>query len=152
MPRLLKYLFVATLMLPPITGMVAVISGFADPWGMGNNDPVGVFVSAALPILPPGLIQWYTWPMTFGVALLLSPLALMQRRKWYMLILLLYLAALTAGWSFGWAFAPDYLNAMIDGKSYVVDALNRSTWRFGVFLLTDSALLAATVVLWILRK
>jgi hypothetical protein len=69
-----------------------------------------------------------------------------------MLVLLLYLAVLAASWSFGWVFSPDHLNAMIDGKSYVAGTLNRSTWKFGVFLLTDCLLLAATVALWGLRK
>lgn len=125
-PRLLKYLFVATLVLPLIAGMVAVISGFSDPWGMGNKDPLGIFVTAALPILPPGLMQWFTWPMTFGVALLLSPLALMQRRQWYVLFLLVYLTALAGGWLLCATLTPEYLNSIVDGKSYVAGTLNRS--------------------------
>lgn len=139
-------------MLPPITGLVAVVSGFGDPWGMGSKDLWGVFLTAALPILPPGLYQILAWPLTYGVALLLVPVAGIGRGRWYVLPLLLYLAVITAAWSFTWATAPDYLNVLIDGKSYLPGRLNSNVWKFGIYFLTDGLLAAAAIVWWYLRR
>lgn len=152
MKRLLKLLFVTTLMLPPIIGAVAVMSGFGDPWGMGATDPWGVFVTAALPILPPGLYQLLAWPLTYGVAVLMSPLALLRRRQYYLIAVLLYLAAISGFWLHGWVLAPDHLNMMFDPQSYVPGRLNSGLWKFGVYLLTDSVLLAATASWWFWRE
>lgn len=152
MTRLLLLLLLTTVALPPITGLVAVLSGFGDPWGMGSKDPLGIFVSAALPVLVPGIYQIVAWPLTFGVALLLVPLAALRQGRWYLLVLLLYLAAIVAAWLFNWATAPDYLNALIDGRSYVPGRLNSNLWKLGVFLLTDSAMAAAAVTWWYLRR
>jgi len=152
MKRLLKLLFVTTLMLPLITGTVAVLSGFGDPWGMGAKSLWGVFVTAALPILPPGLYQLLAWPLTYGVAVLMSPLALHQRRQYYLTVVLLYLVAISGSWLFGWSLAPDRLNVMFDTKSYVVGRLNSGLWKFGVYLLTNVAVLAATASWWFWRE
>lgn len=152
MKRLLKLLLVTTLMLPPITGAVAVLSGFGDPWGMGARDPLGVFVTAALPILPPGIYQWLTWPLTYGVAIVLSPLALLQRRHYYLVTVLLYLAVISAGWLLAWTLDPDRLNVMLDPTSYIPGRLNSGVRKIGVYLLTDSGLLAAAISWWFWRK
>lgn len=151
MRRLLKMLLVATLLLPLATGSVAVLSGFGDPWGMGAQNPWGVFVTAALPILPPGLYQVLAWPLTFGVALLLSPLALLQRRMPYAITVLTILAAMSGGWLLAWIFAPEYLNTLLDGRSYLPGRLNSNLWKFGLLLLTDAAVLGATVGWWCWR-
>ena len=66
MLRLLKLLLVATFLLPVLTGVLAVSLGFGDSWGMGSKDPWGIFMTAALPFLVPGLYQIYAWPPTFG--------------------------------------------------------------------------------------
>jgi hypothetical protein len=152
MKRLLKLLFVTTLMLPVITGTVAVVLGFGDPWGMGARNPWGVFVTAALPILPPGFYQVLVWPLTYGVAVVLSPVALLRRRRWYLIPVLLYLAAISASWSFNWALAPDYLNMMFEGTSYVPGRLNQQLWKIGIYLLTDSVVLASTILWWFWRE
>lgn len=152
MLRLLKLLLLTTLLLPLITGTLAVALGFGDPWGMGSNDPWGIFVTAALPILPPGLYQILAWPLTYGVALLLVPLAAAGRGQWYAGALLLYLAALAITWAFNWAMAPDNLNALIDGTSYVPGRLNSTLRKLGIYLLTDSALAAATIAWWRWRR
>lgn len=55
MLRLLKLLLIATLLLPLLTGVLAVSLGFGDPWGMGSKDPWGIFLTAALPVLVPGM-------------------------------------------------------------------------------------------------
>jgi len=151
MRRLLKMLLVATLLLPLAAGSVAVLSGFGDPWGMGAQNPWGVFVTAALPILPPGLYQMLAWPLTFGVALLLSPLALLQRQVPYAITILTILAAMSGGWLLAWTFAPEYLNTLLDGRSYVPGRLNSNLRKFGVLLITDAAVLGATVSWWCWR-
>jgi hypothetical protein len=151
MRRLLKLLFVATLLLPLAAGSVAVLSDFGDPWGMGAQNPWGVFVTAALPILPPGLYQVLAWPLTFGIALLLSPLALLQRRMPYAIAILTILAAMSGAWMLAWTFAPEYVNTLLDGRSYVPGRLNSDLWKFGVLLLTDAAVLGATVGWWCWR-
>ena len=71
--------------------------------GMGGNDPYGIFVTAALPILPPGLYQILAWPLTYGIALLLSPLALLKRRGLYLTAMLLLLAGSAGSWLLGWS-------------------------------------------------
>jgi hypothetical protein len=144
-------LLVATLLLPLAAGSVAILSGFGDPWGMGAQNPWGVFVTAALPILPPGLYQVLAWPLTFGIALLLSPLALLQRRMPYAIAILTILAAMSGSWMLAWIFAPEYVNTLLDGRSYVPGRLNSNLWKFGVLLLTDAAVLGATVGWWCWR-
>ena len=151
MKRLLKLLLVATLLLPLATGLVAVVLDFGDPWGMGANDPWGVFLSAALPILAPGVYQVSAWPLTFGVAILLSPLALFRRRKFYLIAILLVLAGIVGAWLLCWTLAPDYLNTLLDGKTYVPGHLNSSAWKFGMYLLTDATVLSVTVAWWFWR-
>lgn len=153
MKRLLKLLFVTTLVLPLIIGTVAVLSGFGDPWGMGAKNPGGVFITAALPILPPGLYQLLAWPLTYGVAVLVSPLALLRRRQYYLIAVLLYLAAISGFWLHGWVLAPDHLNMMFNPQSYMEPGrLNDGPWKFGVYLLTDTAVLVAAVSWWFWRK
>lgn len=153
MKRLLKLLFVTTLMLPLIAGTVAVLSGFGDPWGMGAINPWGVFITAALPILPPGLWQLLAWPLTYGVAVLVSPLALLRRRQYYLIAVLLYLATISGFWLHGWVLAPDHLNMMFDPQSYVEPGrLSSRLWQFGVYLLTDTAVLVAAVLWWFWRE
>lgn len=141
-----------TLLLPLATGTLAVALGFGDTWGMGSKDPLGTFITAALPILPPGLYQILAWPLTYGVALLFVPLAAVGKGQWYVFAMLVYLAALAAAWSFNWVTAPDYLNLLIDGASYVPGRLNSNLRKFGVYLLTDSAFVAVTVVWWRWRR
>lgn len=152
MKRLLKYLLITTALLPLATGTVAVLAGFGDPWGMGGKDAYGVFVTAALPILPPGLYQIMAWPLTYGVALLLSPLALLQRRGLYLTAVLLFLAGIVGSWLLGWTLVPDRVNILLDGKSYVSGRLNSGLWKFGVYLLTDAAVLGTTVCWWLWRE
>ena len=152
MKRLLKLLLITTLVLPLATGAVAVLSGFGDPWGMGAKNPMGVFVTAALPVFIPGLYQVLAWPLTYGVALALSPLALLRRRWFYLIAVLLYLAAISGFWLLGWVLAPDRLDVIFDGKSYVPGRLDSNTWKLGVYLLTDSVLLAVTTLWWFWRE
>ena len=151
MKRLLKLLLVATLLLPLATGSVAVVSGFGDPWGMGARDPWGVFVTAALPILPPGLYQLLAWPLTFGIAILLSPLALFRKRQFYLIAVLPILAAMGGAWLLGWTLAPEYLNTLLDDRTYVPGKLNSGVWKFGMYLLTNVAVLSAIVSWWFWR-
>ena len=152
MKRLLKLLLITTVLLPLATGTVAILAGFGDPWGMGGNDPYGIFVTAALPIMPPGLYQIMAWPLTYGIALLLSPLALLKRRDLYLTAMLLLLAGIVGSWLLGWTLAPDGVNILLDGKSYVPGRLNSNLWKFGVYLLTDAAVLGATVCWWLWRE
>lgn len=152
MKRLLTLLLVTTLLLPLVTGSVAVLSGFGDPWGMGGKDPFGVFVTAALPILPPGLYQVVAWPLTYGVALLLSPLALLRRRGIYLTAVLAFLLVIAGSWLIGWTLAPDQVNMLLEGRSYMPGRLNSGLWKLGVYLLTDAAVLAATVSWWLWRE
>jgi hypothetical protein len=152
MGRVLTLLLIATVLLPLATGTVAVVAGFGDPWGMGAKNPWGVFVTAALPILPPGFYQVLAWPLTFGIALLLSPLALLRRRMTYPMVVLPILAAIAGGWLYGWIIAPDYLNTLLDGKSYVPGRLNSDLWKFGVLLLTDAAVVSAALGWWCWRE
>ena len=151
MKRLLKLLAIATLLLPVITGLVAVFSGFGDPWGMGAKDPRGVFITAALPFLIPGFLQVFAWPLTFGIALLLSPLALLRKRLVYFIAILLIIAPMCGAWLMGWILDPDYLDTLFGGRSYVPGRLDSGTWKFGVYLLTDAAVLFAVVGWWFLR-
>lgn len=148
MKRLLKILFITTLALPLITGAIAVLAKFGDPWGMGADNPWGVFITAALPLLPPGLYQVFIWPLTYGVAIVLTPLALLQRRLFYLIPVLFYLIAISTFWTFNWLFAPEYLNAMFDGATYQPGYLNRGLRKIGVLLLTDSTLLVASILWW----
>lgn len=152
MKRLLKLLVIATLLLPLVTGSVAVISGFGDPWGMGARNPWGVFMTAALPFLVPGFSQVFAWPLTFGIAILLSPLALFRKRMLYLIAILLILAPMCGAWLLGWMLAPDYLDTLFGGRSYVPGQLDSGTWKFGVYLLTDAAVLYATVGWWFWRE
>ena len=152
MKRLLKLLVIATLLLPLVTGSVAVISGFGDPWGMGARNPWGVFITAALPFLVPGFSQVFAWPLTFGIAILLSPLALFRKRMVYLIAILLILAPICGAWLLGWMLAPDYLDTLFGGRSYVPGRLDSGTWKFGVYLLTDAAVLQATVGWWFWRE
>jgi len=152
MLRLLKLLLLATLLLPLLTGTLAVALGFGDTWGMGSNDPIATFVTAALPILPPGLYQVLAWPATFGVAFLLAPLAAVSRGQWYTGTLLLYLAALVVACAVAWGISPDHLNALIDGTSYVPGRLNSTPRKLGVFVLADSVAAAAAVAWWQWRR
>ena len=145
MKRLLSLIVIATLLLQLVTGSVAVISGFGDPWGMGARNPWGVFMTAALPLFVPGFSQVFAWPLTFGIAILLSPLALFGRRKLYLIAILLILAPMCGAWLLGWMLAPDYLDTLIGGRSYVPGQLDSGTWKFGVYLLTHAAILYATV-------
>ncbi len=152
MKRVLKYLFASTLLAPFAAGTAALIAGFGDPWGMGNKDPVGIFFTAALPVLPPGILQVLTWPATYGLALLASPLALLRRRRVYAIAVLAWLALLCGLWLYGWRADPDGLNWIVDGGSFRRGRLNSSTWKVGVILLAHSALLALTILLWLLRE
>jgi hypothetical protein len=152
MKPLIKFLFVTTLALPPLTGLVAVLSGFGDPWGMGSKDPVGIFITAALPILPPGLYQLLAWPLTYGVGLLLAPLALLKRRSYYLLAVLVYIAAIGGGWILGWILSPDRVDVLLDGISYMPGCLNSNLWKFGIYLLTDAFVLATTASWWSWRR
>jgi hypothetical protein len=150
MKSLLKLLLLTTILLPVISGTVAVLSGFDDPWGMGNKDAAGIFVTAALPILPPGLYQILSWPLTYGVAILISPLLFINRR-YYLITVLLYLAVISFIWLLGWKFYPDTLNTVFDRQTVVPGHLNRGVWKFGVYLLTDAGILAAAVCRWFRR-
>lgn len=149
MSRLIKLLLISSLLLPFATGTVAVVADFGDPWGMGNNDPVAEFFSAVLPVTSPGFFQFWLWPLTYGVALLLSPLTFLRQQRYYAIALLLYLTVLSGGWLFGWAFAPDLLNGP---HAYAHGRLDQQTWKFGLMLLTDAALLAVTVGWWYWRR
>ena len=152
MKRLLKLLLASTLVLPVVTGFVAVLAKFGDPWGMGSSDPLGVFITAALPILPPGAYQFLAWPLAYGLALLLSPLALRPRRRDYLDATLACLGLACAGWTIAWALAPDWLNARFGHPSVIPGSLNSPLRKFGVILLTDAAFLAATVSWWYWRE
>jgi len=151
MTRLLKLLLVATLLLPLATGLVAVVFEFGDPWGMGAESAWGVFLTAALPFLVPGIYQVSAWPLTFGVAIVLSPLALLRRRTSCLIATLLVLTGMVSVWLLGWILAPDYLNTLFDGKTYVRGHLNSGVWKFGMYLLTDATVLSAAVSWWFCR-
>jgi len=148
MKRLIKLLFLTTLLVPPVAGMVAVFSGFHDTWGMGSKDPVGIFVMAALPLLPPGMYQWVAWPLTYGVAMLLSPLALLRMRNVYAMVMLTYLAVVAGGWLLGWLLNPVLLNEFFGYQTFQAGQLSNRLWEFGILLLTDAAVLAVTVSWW----
>jgi hypothetical protein len=150
MKSLLKLLLLTTILLPVILGAVAVLSGFDDPWGMGNKDAAGIFVTAALPVMPPGLYHLLSWPLTYGVVLLLSPVLFINRR-YYLTAALLYLAVISLTWLLGWKFYPDTLNRVFDRQTVVPGHLNRGVWKFGVYLLTDAGVLAAAVWWWFWR-
>jgi hypothetical protein len=152
MLRLLKLLLLTTLLLPLLTGALAVSLGFGDPWGMGSKDPWGIFMTAALPFLVPGIYQIYVWPPTLGVAILLSPLVAVGKGKWYVGALLAYLAALATAWSFAWATKPDYLNLLSEGRSYNPGQLVSTVWKIGIYLLADCASAAAAIAWWRWRR
>lgn len=152
MLRLLKLLLLTTLLLPLLTGALAVALGFGDPWGMGSKDPWGIFMTAALPVLVPGIYQIYAWPPTFGVAILLSPIVVVGKRDWYVGALLAYLAALAIAWSFAWATAPDYLNLLIEGRSYTPGELVRTVRKIGIYLLADCVSAAVAISWWRWRR
>lgn len=118
---------------------------------MGGNDPWGIFVTAALPMLPPGLYQAWAWPLTYGVAILLSPLVLFQQRLYYLIAVRLYLAALSRIWLIGLSLNPDLLNVTFNDTSYARGQLNSGLRKFGVYLLTDATLLAAAASWWFWR-
>jgi hypothetical protein len=151
MKRLLKLLLITTGLLPLATGTAAIIAGFGDPWGMGDKNLYGIFITAALPILPPGLYQILAWPLTYGIAFLLSPLALLKQRGLYPTAMLLLLTGIARCWLIGWTLAPDRVNMLLDGKSYVPGRLNSNLWKFGVYLLTDAVVLDATICWWFWR-
>jgi len=148
MKQLLKLLLLTTPILPILTGLLALWFGFGDPWGMGSKDPLGIFVTAALPILPPGLYQLLAWPLTYGVAVLLAPLALLQRRRYYLIGILIYIATVGGGWMLGWILFPDRIDVILDGKSYIPGRLNSNLWKFGIYLLTDAVLITVAVSWW----
>lgn len=152
MLRLLKLLLLTTLLLPLLTGALAVGLGFGDPWGMGSKDPWGIFITAALPFLVPGIYQVYVWPLTFGVAILLSPIIAVGKSRWYVGALLTYLAALATVWSFAWATTPDYLNLLIEGRSYNPGHLVSTVRKIGIYLLADSASAAVAIAWWRWRQ
>ena len=152
MLRLLKLLLVATFLLPVLTGVLAVSLGFGDPWGMGSKDAWGIFLTAALPFLVPGIYQVYAWPPTFGVAILFSPLAAVGKGNGYVGVLLTYLIVLAAAWSFAWATAPDELNRLIEGRSYAPGQLVSTVWKIGIYLLADCASAAAAIAWWRWRR
>lgn len=69
--RLFKLLCLGSLALPFITGGAAVILGYSEPWS-GDPTPSAVFAAYALPFpVAVGMLQWFYWPLTFGVAFLL---------------------------------------------------------------------------------
>ncbi len=65
---------------------------------------------------------------------------------------LLYLAAISGFWLLGRVLAPDRFDVLFDGKSYVPGRLDSNTWKFGVYLLTDTVLLAVTTLWWFWRE
>ena len=151
MASLLKWLMLMTLALPLITGIVALLLGFGDPWGMGAQDPWGVFVTAALPILPPGLWQVLAWPMTFGVAVLLSPVA-RWRPGYYIGIVLTYLALVAGAWLVLAWLDPDVVDQWVSGSSYDPGQLDKRSFQFGVYLLADAGVLGAGLTWWYRRR
>lgn len=152
MNRLLTTLLVATMLAPLAVGIVAVAAGFGDPWGMGAQSFWGVFMTAVLPVFPPGFYQVVAWPATFGVAFLLSPILFFGRPRHYMIAAMSYLAAISIGWVLAWKFNPDILNGMFDTQTFVPGRLNSNVWKFGVILLTDAALLALALLKWYWRE
>lgn len=148
MKRLLKMLSISTLVLPLFTGAVAVIAKFGDPWGMGADDPWGIFLSAALPILVPGYYQIFIWPITYGVAVLLSPLVLVRQKMYFLIPVSIYLIFISTFWVFNWLFSYDNLNLLLDGQTYQPGNLNHGVKKIGIMLLTNSALLLLTLVWW----
>ncbi len=148
MIRLLGVLFLATLVLPIATGVLALAAGFGDPWGMGNRDPVAIFISAALPVTVPGIHQFFAWPATFGVALALSPLAAFGKDRLYRLAMLTYLGALALAWIACWQWAPEFMNGLVDLSTFQPGRLNESVRKLGLYLLVDAAILAIAVLAW----
>ena len=148
MIRLLGVLLLASLVLPIATGVLALAAGFGDPWGMGNRDPVGIFVTAALPVTVPGIYQIFAWPATFGVALALSPLAAFGKDRLYRIDVLAYLGAIALAWIACWRWAPEFLNGLFDLSTLRPGRLESSVWKVGLFLLVDAAILAIAVLAW----
>lgn len=148
MNRLLVTLLVTTILAPFAVGIMAVATGFGDPWGMGARNAWGVFMTAVLPVFPPGIYQIVAWPATFGVAFMLSPILFFGRPRHYMIAAMSYLAAVALGWLLAWKFAPDILNGTFDTQTFVRGRLNSNVWKFGVILLTYAGLLAAALLKW----
>jgi hypothetical protein len=119
---------------------------------MGAQDRWGVFITAALPILPPGFYQLLTWPLTFGVALLLSPLALLRRRHHYLIAVCVYASAIGATWVLAWLFDPDRLNLLWGAPTYDPARLDSVVLKSGVILLTHISIVLVTVSLWFWRS
>jgi len=148
MVRLLGILFLATLVAPIAMGAVALAAGFGDPWGTGNRDPVGIFVTAALPVTVPGVYQFFAWPATFGVALALSPLAAFGKDRLYRVAILTYLGAIALSWIACWWLAPEFLNGLVDLSTFRPGRLNTGVWKLGLYLLVDAAIVAIAISMW----
>lgn len=148
MIRLLGILFLATLVAPIAMGAVALAAGFGDPWGMGNRDPVGIFVTAALPVTVPGVYQFFAWPATFGVALVLSPLAAFGKDRLYRIAVLTYLGAVALAWIACWRWMPEFLNGVFDFATFRPGHLDSRVWRVGLYLLVDAAIVAIAISMW----
>ncbi|NJD86496.1 MAG: hypothetical protein FIB05_00600 [Betaproteobacteria bacterium] len=148
MLRLLAALFLATLVLPFATGSLALLAGFGDPWGMGARDPLGIFISAAVPVTVPGIYQIVAWPATFGLALVLSPLVAFRLDRPYRIALLTYLGVIAIAWLACWRWAPEILNDLVDNATFQPGRLNKNVWKFGLYLLVDAAVLAIAVLAW----
>ena len=146
--RLLGLLFLGTILAPIATGILALAAGFGDPWGMGNPSRVAIFVSGAVPIIPPGINHVFAWPATFGVALVLSPLAAFGKDRLYRIAVFTYLGAIVLAWLAGWRWAPELLNGLVDLSTFQPGRLNKGVWQLGLFLMVDAALVAIAVLAW----
>jgi hypothetical protein len=72
--QLLRLCYLAgSLGLPIATGLIAALGQFPNGWNGQVEDFVDTFVDYALPFpVAAGCLQWIHWPMTVGVALVLS--------------------------------------------------------------------------------
>ncbi len=77
---------------------------------------------------------------------------LLGKRILYLAAALLIVAPVCGAWILGWMLAPDYLDTLFGGKSYVPGRLDSDTWKFGVYALTDAAVLSAVVGWWFWRE
>lgn len=68
-----KNLLLASLLLPLITGTVAAIAKFKNPWNGFYDGPLETFVNFATPFpVAMGCMQIICWPLSFGVVIFLT--------------------------------------------------------------------------------
>ena len=68
-----KLLIFGSLVLPFVTGTIAVVGRYKDPWSGFEKPPLETFVNYALPIpVAMGCFQLICWPLTIGIVCVMS--------------------------------------------------------------------------------